>query len=83
MFFILIYLCAGLYFLLMSFRIIHKSYIYTWNRSRIIALRIMGIGFLILGLYYSWFYYYLSTDEGKAILKLQKQLNLDYFNQKR
>lgn len=81
MFFIIIYLSIGIYSLLMSFRIIHKKYMQTWNRSRIIALRITAIGFLILGFYYSWFYYFLSTEEGKAILELQKKLNLNYMNQ--
>jgi hypothetical protein len=63
----------------MSFKIIHKEYVSTWNRFRILALRIMAIGFLILGGYYGWLYYFLSTPEGKAIQELQKKLNQQYF----
>ncbi len=74
MFFILVYLGIGIYLLLMSFRIIHKNFITEQTPYRIYALRIAGIGFLILGLYYTWFYYFISTPEGKAILEIQKKL---------
>ncbi|GIX43087.1 MAG: hypothetical protein KatS3mg129_2820 [Leptospiraceae bacterium] len=75
MFFIIIYTFVGVYFLLMSLKLIHKDYMSTWNRSRILALRIMAVGFLVLGGYYAWFYYFLSTPEGKAIQELQRKLN--------
>jgi hypothetical protein len=38
----------------------------------------MAVGFLVLGGYYVWFYYFVSTPEGKAILELQKKLNQEY-----
>ncbi len=79
MFYILIYLFVGIYFVLMSFKFIHKKYLKNWNRSRILGLRIMGIGFLVLGLYYLWYYYYINTPEGKSILELQKKLTEPYF----
>ncbi|MCX7811187.1 MAG: hypothetical protein N2247_09775 [Leptospiraceae bacterium] len=78
MFYVIIYTGVGIYFLLMSFKLIHKNYVSNWNRPRIIALRIMAVGFLVLGGYYAWFYYFVSTPEGKAILELQKKLNQEY-----
>ncbi|MCS7204887.1 MAG: hypothetical protein NZ853_04260 [Leptospiraceae bacterium] len=78
MFYIIVYLGVGIYFLLMSFGILHKNYMKTWSKRRILALRIMAVGFLVLGGYYAWFYYFMSTPEGKAIQELQKQLHREY-----
>lgn len=87
MFFAVVYLGAGIYFLLMSFRLIHRKLVKTWSKSRILALRIMGIGFLVLGGYYAWFHYFMTTPEGKAIQNLQRefqrQLIEQYYQQQR
>lgn len=78
MFYIIFYTIIGIYFLLMSFKIIHKKEVSKWNRPRILALRIMAIGFLILGFYYSWFYYFINTPFGKFLLDIQKLQRQEY-----
>lgn len=80
MFYIIFYGFVGIYLLLMSFKLIHKIEMIKWNRQRILALRIAAIGFLILAFYYSWFFYFINTPLGKAILELQKKQNQEFLN---
>ncbi|MCB1305318.1 MAG: hypothetical protein KDK37_13615, partial [Leptospiraceae bacterium] len=67
MFFLILAGGGGIYLILMSFGLIHKQYMSDWNRQRKLGLRIMGAGFLIMGLYFGYMQYFLSTPEGKEI----------------
>tara|TARA_Y100001933_G_scaffold219489_1_gene228186 strand:- start:255 stop:404 length:150 start_codon:yes stop_codon:yes gene_type:complete len=45
------------------------------------ALAIMGSGFLILGLYFGYLAYFLSTPEGQEHQRQQREMNRMYFPQ--
>lgn len=74
MFYVLVYGLGGLYLLLMSFNLLHKSYMLTWNAPRRTALRVIAGGLLILAGYYGWLTWFLSTPEGKQHQELQWRL---------
>lgn len=75
MFFAILAGGGGLYLLLMAAGILHREYMKSWNRPRKMALTIMGAGFLILGLYFGYLEYFLSTPAGKEFQQLQRDLN--------
>ncbi len=74
---------AGLYLLLMSFRVLHRRYMEGWDAPRILALRIAAGGLLILSFYYAWQAWYLTTEEGKQIIELQEQMRRQYMQERR
>lgn len=78
MFLAVLYSVTGIYLLLMSFHVLHKSVVSTWNKPRRNGLRIMGAGLVILGFYYGYMFYYSQTPEGRAHQELQQRLNRQY-----
>ena len=79
MFFAIVAGLGGLYLLLMAMGLIHREYMSSWNRPRKLALTIMGGGFFILGMYFGYLDYFLSTPEGKEHQRQQRELNRQYF----
>ncbi len=62
---VILYTGAGLYMLLMFFGLIHREYMKTMNRNRRIGLLILALGFLILGVTYSSYYFGDHEKEGR------------------
>jgi hypothetical protein len=79
----LFYGIAGIYFLLMSFRILHRRFMAGWDGSRILALRVAAGGLLVLSFYYAWHAWFLTTEEGRQILEMQEQMNRQYMQEHR
>ncbi len=75
MFLAILYTAGGLYLLLMAAGLLHRAYMKKMQKPQLTGLIVLGGGFLILGLYYSYFTYYMSTPEGKAQQHLQNELN--------
>ncbi|MBR31849.1 MAG: hypothetical protein CMN77_11080 [Spirochaetaceae bacterium] len=70
---------GGLYLILMVAGLLHRDYMKSWNRPRKMALAIMGTGFLILGMYFGYLAYFLSTPEGQEHQRQQREMNRMYF----
>ncbi|MCB1139446.1 MAG: hypothetical protein KDK23_11850 [Leptospiraceae bacterium] len=78
MFFAIVAGGGGLYLMLMAAGLIHREYMKSWNRPRKLALTVMGAGFFILGMYFGYLAYFLSTPAGQDFQRLQRDLNRDY-----
>ncbi len=65
MFLVILYIAAGIYFLLMSLNLLHKEYMSRMNRHRRLGLIVMGLGFVILGIS-QVFYYTMRSDDAPA-----------------
>jgi hypothetical protein len=72
---------GGIYLMLMAARLIHRKYMEDWNRARRMGLAIMGGGFFIMGAYFGYLAYFLSTPEGQEHQRMQRELNRTYMPQ--
>lgn len=79
----LFYGIAGLYLMLMSFGLLHRSYMAGWDGLRILALRIAAGGLIVLSFYYGWHAWFLTTEEGKQIIEMQERMRRQYMQDQR
>lgn len=78
MFLAVVYSVSGIYLLLMSFQVLHRKTVSTWNRPRKNGLRVMGAGLIVLGFYYGYMFYFSQTPEGRAHQEMQDRMNRQY-----
>ena len=74
MFFLLIYGGFGIFLLLYGFGLLKGRLPGNPSGHRRVGILVLGFGLLILGAYYGYLAYFLSTPEGKAHQKLQRKM---------
>ena len=79
MLFVIVYCGAAIYIFLTVFGVIHKGFAKKLDPPRRFGILIMGSGLMVLGLYYAYHTYYFSTEDGKKLQQMQKQMQRDYF----
>lgn len=63
---ILLYLIGGLYLVLMSFGLLHRKFVLTMGRNRRLGLFVLGAGFFLLGINFTYYYTVKSKESFKA-----------------